>query len=363
MSDIIIPQEVWDHELVARPPKAIDWLVHGFIAPGNLTLLTSQGKFGKTTLISLLLSRRKDGGTVAGLVVKPGKTVVVSEEAEELWTERARQYNFRGQVCFQCKPFRGIPTREEWQALIDRILHLRDQHSLDLTVIDPLAPYLRSENQARGMLEALLPLGALTQRGMAVTLLHHPPKGTTPIGQAARGSSALLGHVDIAIEMRHPGGDPLTRRRRFFALSRHTETPRHLLLELNPEGTDYLPVADMAQDDGAAVWEPLRLVLEDAPQKLTRLDILDEWPHDFPKPTRNTLWRWLDRAVQSGLIACEGSGRKKDPFRYWLPATEARWKEDILYDVLEEQRRQHNFPFVSLRERKRDLKKGEAEDF
>src|SRR6266404_2789689 len=114
-------------------------------------------------------------------------------------------------------------------------------------------------------------------------LSHHPGKGAPPIGQAARGSGALLGHVDISIEMRHPGGDPLTRQRRFFAESRHAETTRRLLLELNAEGTDYLPVPDALEVDFLASWQTLRMVLEDAPQKLTRKDILAEWPPDYPR--------------------------------------------------------------------------------
>jgi AAA domain len=339
-----------------------DWLWHGFVSPGNITLLTSLWKSGKTTLLSLLLSRRKTGGTLGGLAVKPGKTVVVSEEPQELWTARARQYPLGGQVCFLCKPFRGLPDPEQWQALIDRLLSLQHQHGIDLAAIDPLAPFLRVENNARGMLETLLPLSGLTRRGMAVLLLHHPGKGARPIGQAARGSGALLGHVDIAMEMRHPGGEALTRRRRFYALSRHAETPRQLLLELNAEGTDYVPVSETEVEDGK-VWEPLRMVLEDAPQKLTRQDILDEWPADFEKPARAraTLWRWLDRAVQSCQISCAGTGRKDDPLRYWPPATEARWREDFIYDIIEEQKRQLKLPFVSLREKmeKREEEGGE----
>jgi hypothetical protein len=293
MSDVTIPQELWDHELTSQTPAPVDWLWDGFVAGGQLTLLTSLWKAGKTTLLALLLGRRKAGGTLAGLAVRPGKSVVVSEEPPELWAERARRHDFGGQVCFLCQPFRGVTRPEQWQALLGRLLELRRQQTVDLAVIDPLAPYLGAENQARSMLQTMLPLAELTAAGMAVLLLHHPPKGHPPLGQAARGSGALLGHVDIAVEMRHPGGDPLTRRR-FIALSRHAATPRHLLLELNAEGTDYLPVATAAPDD-ETLWEPLRLVLEDAPQKLTRQDILDEWPPDFERPERTTLWRWLDR--------------------------------------------------------------------
>jgi hypothetical protein len=353
MTNVTIPQEVWDHEVTASAPQPIDWLWHGFVAGGNLTLLTSQWKAGKTTLLSLLLSRRKNGGRLAGLAIKPGKSVVVSEEPLGLWADRARRLDFGGQVCFISQPFRTIPQPDEWQTLLDRIRALHQQHGIDLAVFDPLAPFLRSENHAQSVLETLLPLRALTGNGLAALLLHHPGKGEKPLGQAARSSGALLGHVDISIEMRHPGGDPLTRRRRFISLSRHAETPRRLLLELNAEGADYLPVPDALEEDFQASWDQLRLVLEDAPQKLTRQDVLAEWPPDFAKPHPTKLWRWLDAAVQRGLIACEGAGRKADPFRYWLPEREAVWKENPFYEFFEAQRRQLNLPFESLQQWKK----------
>ncbi len=108
-------------------------------------------------------------------------------------------------------------------------------------------------------------------------------------------TTALLGHVDISIDMRRPGGDPMTRRRRFLCLSRFTETPRQLLLEVNAAGTDYLPVAEpeAGADGFQAYLDTFQMVLEDAPQKLTRDDILAEWPADFDKPGATQLKLWL----------------------------------------------------------------------
>lgn len=339
MTIAAIPREIWDHETASFRPTPTDWLWHGFLAAGNVTLLTSLWKAGKTTLLSLLLARRKAGGTLAGLAVKPGQTVVITEEPVPLWAERAARLDFGGRACFIPQPFRAVPGPAEWQALIDRLLDLRARHGIDLAVIDPLAPLLRQENQARAVLETLLPLRALTDVGMAVLILHHPAKGQRPAGQAARGSGALLGHVDISIEMRHPGGDPLTRRRRFLALSRHAQTPRDLLLELSADGTDYAAVPETPEpDDFQSSWDTLRLALDDAPRKLTRAEILADWPPDFDKPKRTTLWRWLDRAVDRGLLARDGTGRKSDPFRYWLPEREAVWKQDPLYQLFEGQR-------------------------
>src|SRR5207253_7904530 len=126
--------------------------------------------------------------------------------------------------------------------------------------------------------------------------------------------------------------------RRFLALSRHQATPRHLLLELNAAGTDYLGVDEIHNDGFPQNWDVLRTVLEDATQKLTRFEILDEWPADFDKPHPSTLSKWLDRAVQADLIAREGTGRKADPFLYWLPARETVWKQDPLYELYEKQK-------------------------
>src|SRR5207244_928613 len=117
-----------------------------------------------------------------------GKSVVVTEEPLSLWADRARQCDFGGQVCFASQPFPGIPKPEDWQALLDRLAALRQEHGIDLAVFDPLAPFLRCENDARSVLETLLPLRTLTASGLAICLLHHPGKGEQPLGQAARGS-------------------------------------------------------------------------------------------------------------------------------------------------------------------------------
>ena len=81
-----------------------------------------------------------------------------------------------------------------------------------------------------------------------------------------------------------------------------------------------------------------------------------EWPSDFEQPSRTTLWRRLDKAVEQGLVSCEGKGSKSDPFRYWLAEREVVWKEDPFYELFEAQRQQLKLPFESLTERKEKLR-------
>jgi hypothetical protein len=54
-------------------------------------------------------------------------------------------------------------------------------------------------------------------------------------------------------------------------------------------------------------------------------------------------------------MAREGSERKSDPFRFWLPQREEVWKQAPWYEHIERQRRDLNLPFESLRQRKRKL--------
>jgi hypothetical protein len=132
--------------------------------------------------------------------------------------------------------------------------------------------------------------------------------------------------VDVLMEMNwHRGAADGSRIRRLRAWSRSPGTPLNLLMELTPDGTDYRVIAEAPpEEDQAVLPEALRLLLDGAPHKLTRQEILDGWLPDFlPAPDGSTLTRWLLRAVAGGQVCRDGTGRRNHPFRYWLPEREA----------------------------------------
>jgi hypothetical protein len=135
------------------------------------------------------------------------------------------------------------------------------------------------------------------------------------MGQAARGSGALPASVDIILEMRHPGGNPFTHRRKLTAWSRYRETPRQMLIELSPDGQTYTRLAE-ASEEFHTGWDAVAQLLTAAATPLTRHEIRANWLPGTPKPHDATLWRWLDRAVDLGLAERTGRGTKYDPFRY-----------------------------------------------
>ncbi len=318
-------------QLTEQGAPSSAWVWHGYLAPGKVTALISPPKSGKTTLLSILLSRSLQGGQLAGLAVAQGRCFVVSEEAADDWSGRCRRVPLGDNVQFLCRPFRGAhPTDAQWLSLVAALEAEHRQQALGLVVIDPLATLLPgyAETCAPKLIDCLLPAQSLANLGPAVWLMHHPAKGRQSDGQAGRGPSALAGFADIVMEMSHVRRPrSRDRRRRICAYSRYAETPRHLILELNAEGVDYLVGTDETGTPLARNWPEVHWILAGASQKLTQQSILGELSFIRDDvPDRTTLVRWLKRATKQGVIRCGGSGYRNDPFCYWLPG-----REPLLY--------------------------------
>src|SRR5262245_11960622 len=68
--------------------RSLPWIWDGVLAHDAMTLLSAPEKTGKTTLLSLLLDRRREGGQLLGRAVRPGRTILCSEENTTLWALR-----------------------------------------------------------------------------------------------------------------------------------------------------------------------------------------------------------------------------------------------------------------------------------
>jgi hypothetical protein len=117
----------------------MSWLWQGYLAPGNVTLLTSQWKTGKTTLLAVLLARMKAGGSLGGLTVAPGKALVICEESRQHWELRRQKLDFGNHVGWLCRTSRGRPGHDQWLALVDHVAALHARHGLHLIVLSVAA--------------------------------------------------------------------------------------------------------------------------------------------------------------------------------------------------------------------------------
>jgi hypothetical protein len=310
-----------------------DWLWHGYLLPGADTLLTSQWKSGKSTLLAVLLARLKAGGVLGGLPVRAGRAVVVSEEPPQLWWDRGLNLALDGHVQWFCKPFRGKPTDEQWLDLLDQIGRMYDRQPVALLAIDSLANLspMRTENDAAEVVKAVAPLQGLSSRGLSVLLCHHPRKGAVVPGQAARGSGALTAHVDINLEMYSVSRrNPKDRRRRLRAYSRYAATPPEWVIEWSADGSGYLGLGPSAEPDFEHGWPVLQALLASAEGVMTRRAIHRAWPAAAAAPARKTLWKWLSRVVKEGKVLQHGSGTRKDPYLYSLPGMAEKWQASFI---------------------------------
>jgi hypothetical protein len=297
--------------------QPIPWIWDGLVAEEAVTLLSAPEKVGKTTLLSLLLDRRRDGGQLLGRAVRPGRTILCSEENDRLWALRQPPLDFGPHLEYH-RPLGGNPTPGRWRRFIDHLLD-RGEDSFDLLVIDTVMRFLpASQNQPGALRKALNELRAVSGFPAGVLLLHQ----TCAARSRSRARGPLAGFSDILIDMQIPPGDPRTRRRHFHGVGRYPGIPPHVAAELNAEGTDYLLLQDAPPEAALSpAVEAVRQLLSRSLAPLTRQEIVARWPESEPPPRADSLWRTLQRGCALGLMVRTGAGTKAEAFRYGLAAS------------------------------------------
>jgi hypothetical protein len=305
----------------AADGPASDWLWHGLIGRGNLTLFTSQWKAGKTTLLTGLLQQFAKAGTFLDLAVSPAKVLVVSEESNETWADRLQRMPVAGHCQLLSRPFRRRPTPALWNELVDRALNMQANGELDLLVIDPLARFLpgSSDSDLNAIMAMFDPMRPFMEAGGAVTILHHPRKKRSEEGSTARGTGGLLAAVDIIVELSSFGNLRCDeRRRKLFAVSRFPDTPKRLVYEWDPATGKFQGLGDPLGVRFRENWSVLHAILKKRTQAATHRELLMDWPEGQEIPSASTLYTWLNRAFEEKKVRREGSGRQRDPYRYRL---------------------------------------------
>jgi len=223
--------------------------------------VTSLWKTGKTTLLAGMLRCLETGEPFLGRATRPARAWVVSEESRSHWRERLALVPIGAHVQLIARPFRGRPTLDDWNELVDRAIAAKP----DLFVVDLLASFLpgRCESDAASLLEALQPLLRLTAVGIAVLLLHHPRKRRSEVGSAARGSGAMLAFVDTNVELSRAGStDTDSNCRLLRSQSRRAGVPARLCYERDPATGDFAVVPDLKsrqfEEHGKTILEILR---------------------------------------------------------------------------------------------------------
>jgi hypothetical protein len=291
---------------VAGMRQLTSWVWEGVVARGAVTLLSAPEKVGKTTLLSLLLDRRRAGGELLGGTVDPGRTVLCSEENDALWALRQPPLDFGPDLLFHA-PAGDRPSRGHWKRYIDDLAELAFRvDPFDLLVIDTAVRFLPLRERNEKTLA-----WALAQ----LSLVAGSPAGVLILNQSRNVQRPLAAFADFVIEMAIPRGAAPTRRRTFTGVGRYPGTLQAVNAELNSEGTDYRVLPDGAPSC-PSLFATLEALLRASPVLLTCRELLARWPERAPRA--DTLWRALARGVEQGLFIVRGAGTRTDALRYGL---------------------------------------------
>ncbi|HEV3204322.1 MAG TPA: DnaB-like helicase N-terminal domain-containing protein [Gemmataceae bacterium] len=287
--------------LMARDLES-NWLWHGYLAYGSVTMLSALWKAGKTTLLGHLVREMREGGHLCGLEVKRAKVLIVSEEPDGLWMDRRDRLCLGDHALFVLRPFITKPTLKEWERFVNYLEREAKEKEIGLIVLDTLAgcwPVV-NENDAGEVQTAIMPIRQLTNIGASVLLVHHLRKGDGEEGTASRGSGALAGFVDTILELRRFNPKNRSDRRRVLsAFGRYSATIGELVIELSDDGLNYAPQGDRKE---ASHIDREKIIGDLLPTELpgfTVEEILANWPIE-PKPGERTLREDLSRGVAAG---------------------------------------------------------------
>ena len=188
-----------------------------------------------------------------------------------------------------------------------------------LLVVDTLAQFAGlkgdSENNSGDALAAMQPLQLAASEGIGTVLIRHERKSGGDVGDSGRGSSAFAGAVDIVLSLRRPEGNSRKTLRVLQALSRFSETPPELLVELKESG--YVALGDAHE---AVLREAKASIIEIAPMLEAEAMTLEALM-ESSQVQRSTAQRAVESLLQDDILKRSGDGKRGSPYRYFRAGT------------------------------------------
>jgi RecA-family ATPase len=305
-------------EVAASTSEQPDWLLRGYLALGAITEVDGKIKSsGKTTLVTHLVGAVLDGQPFLGQPTMTTKVVYLTEQTPGPFREALARAKLLARGVELRIVFRADVSGMPWPKLVAQVAADARRDGYGLLVVDTLGKLasVKEENDAGEGGRIMAPLQDAAHAGMAVLVCRHERKGGGDVGESGRGTSAISGDVDIILQLRRPEGNQPSSRRVIESLSRYTETPEKVVIELTDEG--FILLGD---EEAVSVADALRKVSahlhEQFGQKETGPTI-DEIVQELDL-TRTHVQRALRELEQRHEVQRSGQGKRGDPFRYSL---------------------------------------------
>jgi hypothetical protein len=209
-----------------------------------------------------------------------------------------------------------------WADVVNDAIRICEEAGAKVLVVDTLGLWAGipddMENAAGTAQAAMAPLLRAAGLGLAVLVLRHDRKGGGEVGESARGSSAFGGAVDIILNLRR-SSDPNNKDpnlRELHALSRFDETPAQITVRLGADGA-FTRIDPDAERENQAEARLLSAMPRNEGDAVPTAELLKS-----AGVGRTAGHELVERLHKEGRINRTGEGKRKDPFRYWIPSAD-----------------------------------------
>jgi AAA domain-containing protein/DnaB helicase-like protein/MarR family protein len=301
-------------EFAAAADEPIEWISKGYVAKGAITEIGAKVKAGKTTLITELVRAAADGAPFLGQPTLKTPTVYLTEQPAVSFRQTMKRAGLLGRDDFRFL-LRSKVLRMSWPEVVAATIAECKRVGAHLLVVDTLPQFAGlsgdAENNSGDALAVMQPLQQAAAQGIGVILVRHQRKAGGDVGDCGRGSSAFAGAVDVVVSLRRPDGNARNTVRVLHALSRFSETPAELRIELTSNGY-------------VSLGEPSETCLETAKASiLAALPTSEGGALNMTElkrrvqVSRSTAQSAIDELVEEGSLIRVGEGRRGRPFRYF----------------------------------------------
>lgn len=235
---------------VKNVPPEPDFIWHGLIAAGAVTLLGAKPKCGKTTLAFGLLHALEHGTPFLGFATSKTKAVMLTEERPATLAEKFERWQVDPIVLMR----HSIDDRP-WHEVMAEAVAVAHAEEARLLIVDTLAEWTSlagdSENASGAVIEQLRPLQNAAASGLGVLAAHHLRKGNGDGWDSFRGSGAFQAAVDILVRIERKGEEF----RELHADGRFAAIPKAVTYELDEDGAFQVATIERERDRILAALE------------------------------------------------------------------------------------------------------------
>ena len=301
-------------EIEAETPTEPEWIAKPWVARRAVTAVDGKPKVaGKTTWVARQVRCVLTGKPFMGKPTKRTPVVYITEEADATFRQALDRAHLLGRTDLHVL-YRRDTWGVSWPEIVKAAVEKCEAVGAELLVVDTIAPFagLRAdkENNAGDQQQAFEPLAWARDQGLAVIVIRHERKSSGDVGDSARGSNAFTAAADVIISIRRPEGKCKPTIREVHALSRFSETPDRLVVELTADGYDIRDSAAVSVDQAE------QAILDNiSTSPFQAFDLRDVTA--VAGVGRSTTQKAIANLLATGLLKAIGGGVKGDPHRYY----------------------------------------------